>query len=63
MRSLAPDRRPKFGGDAQFQNEVRQRVHAFLTSTGRRERDVGAMYAKTALLLAALAGRTKQRSV
>ena len=56
MSTLAPDRRPKFGCDAQFQNAVRQRVHAFLAANGRRERDVGAMYAKTALLLLSLAG-------
>lgn len=55
MSSAALERRPKFGGDAQFQTEVRRRVRAFLAATGRRERDVAAMYAKTVLLLAALA--------
>ncbi len=56
MQSPAVDRRPKFGGDTQFQSEVRRRVHEFLSSNGRRERDCASMYGKTAFLLGAHLG-------
>jgi linoleoyl-CoA desaturase len=44
----------KFGGDNQFQAELKRRVDGYFQATGRPRRDVPAMYVKTATLLAAL---------
>jgi linoleoyl-CoA desaturase len=42
----------KFGGNSEFQVEVRQRIDKFFQSTGRRQRDCPQMYVKTAILIA-----------
>ncbi len=47
-----PDRRPKFGGDGGFQNELRRRVEQYFKDTGRRQRDCPQMYLKTAVVFA-----------
>jgi linoleoyl-CoA desaturase len=47
-----PDRRPKFGGDSGFQNELRRRVEQYFKDTGRRQRDCPQMYLKTAVVFA-----------
>jgi linoleoyl-CoA desaturase len=47
-----PDRRPKFGGDSGFQNELRRRVEQYFKDTGRRQRDCPQMYVKTAVVVA-----------
>jgi len=54
----APAREParlKFGESSDFHAELRQRVDAYLASTGRRERDCWQMYLKTAILFALFA--------
>lgn len=56
MHVTTTERRLKFRGSADFHAEVRKRVHEHLARLGRPERDVRAMYVKTVLLLAALAG-------
>lgn len=56
MESTLIDRRPKFSNTADFHAELRRRVHAVMTETGRRERDCPRMYLKTAVLFAALIG-------
>jgi linoleoyl-CoA desaturase len=48
--------RPKFAKNDGFQNDVRQRVEEYFRRSGRRQRDVPAMYLKTAIILAVLAG-------
>ncbi|HYV34795.1 MAG TPA: acyl-CoA desaturase [Gemmataceae bacterium] len=46
----------KFGSNTSFQVELRRRVDEFFRLTGRRQRDCPAMYLKSAILFAALAG-------
>jgi len=53
--STPPASRPKFPGGKEFHAELKQRVQAYFAEEGLRERDVPAMYAKTAVLLAAFA--------
>ena len=55
VRAEEPGRRLKFGGSSGFQVEVRRRVEEFFRSTGRRQRDCGQMYLKTAILVAVFA--------
>ena len=52
-----PDRRPglKFGEGEGFLRELRRRVDAYFDRTGHRRRDCPAMYAKSAVVLAAAA--------
>lgn len=45
-----------FGRTHGFQRELRKRVDAYFTQTGKRPRDCWQMYVKTALILAAVAG-------
>jgi linoleoyl-CoA desaturase len=45
----------KFAGDKAFYGELKRRVAAQLNATGRRERDCGAMYRKTAIIFATFA--------
>jgi len=54
--SGAASRPLKFGNETAFQLEVRRRVDAHFRATGNRRRDCGAMYVKTAILLATFAG-------
>jgi len=46
------DQSLKFGGNSEFQVEVRRRIDEFFQNTGQRQRDCPQMYAKTAILLA-----------
>ncbi len=48
-------RKLAFGGNNDFQAELRRRADAFFRTTGRRQRDCPRMYVKTAILLAAFA--------
>jgi linoleoyl-CoA desaturase len=48
-------RRPKFARNDGFHNDVRRRVEDYFRHSGRRQRDVPAMYLKTAIILALLA--------
>src|SRR4051794_4596039 len=50
-----PVRRPKFARNDGFQDDVRRRVEDYFRTTGRRQRDLPAMYLKTAIILTALA--------
>ncbi|MEN3327651.1 MAG: linoleoyl-CoA desaturase [Acidobacteriota bacterium] len=45
-----------FGRDTSFQKEVRRRVDDYFRTTGNRQRDCPAMYAKTAVILTLFAG-------
>ena len=53
VQPQAENVRLKFDHDAGFQRELRQRVDTFFTRTGLSPRDCPAMYAKTAVILAA----------
>jgi linoleoyl-CoA desaturase len=46
-----PAPRPRFGNGHAFQAELRRRVEAYFTRSGRRMRDCPQMYAKTVLIL------------
>jgi linoleoyl-CoA desaturase len=48
-------RRPRFARNDGFQDDVRRRVEDYFRHSGRRQRDVPAMYLKTAIILALLA--------
>src|SRR4051812_37024534 len=48
--------RPKFPSDAGFHAEVRRRVADYFRRTGKREQDQPAMYLKSAVIVAWLAG-------
>jgi linoleoyl-CoA desaturase len=48
--------RPKFPADTGFQAEVRRRVARYFQETGKRERDLPAMYLKTAIIFVWLTG-------
>jgi linoleoyl-CoA desaturase len=52
VRSSSPQgsQRLKFGDDAGFHRELRQKVDAYFQSTGKRRRDCPRMYLKTALI-------------
>jgi linoleoyl-CoA desaturase len=47
--------RPRFGRDNAFQLEIRRRVDEYFRTTGRRPRDCGQMFAKTAVFLGSFA--------
>jgi linoleoyl-CoA desaturase len=51
-----PSRGLKFGTDSAFQLELRRRVDEYFRTTGRRRRDCGQMYVKTAILVTAFGG-------
>ncbi len=50
----SPKARPKFAKNDGFHDDVRRRVEDYFRRTGRRPRDVPAMYLKTAVILASL---------
>src|SRR5207249_3981707 len=50
-----PTRTVKFGVGNEFHAELRRRVDTFFRITGRRRRDCGQMYVKTAILVAVFA--------
>jgi linoleoyl-CoA desaturase len=50
----APAAAPKFAADDRFRRALRTRVDAYFAATGRSPRDSGRMYAKSAIVLAAL---------
>ena len=56
MHTSAQRRGLKFEGHTGFQTELRHRVEEYFQRTGRRQRDCPEMYAKTAILMSALAG-------
>ncbi|HXJ79787.1 MAG TPA: hypothetical protein VMS64_14035, partial [Candidatus Methylomirabilis sp.] len=55
-RAAAPEQRLKFEVDSAFQLELRRRVDEYFRTTGRRQRDCGQMYVKTAILVATFTG-------
>jgi linoleoyl-CoA desaturase len=56
-RASAPEQHTlKFGTDSAFQLELRRRVDEIFRTTGRRQRDCGQMYVKTAILAVAFTG-------
>jgi linoleoyl-CoA desaturase len=56
IRAAEPAGSLTFGHDNAFQLELRRRVAAHFRTTGRRQRDCGQMYVKTAILVAGFAG-------
>jgi len=56
IRAAEPAGSLTFGHDNAFQLELRRRVAAHFRTAGRRQRDCGQMYVKTAILVAGFAG-------
>ena len=56
IRAAEPAGSLTFGHDNAFQLELRRRVAEHFRTTGRRQRDCGQMYVKTAILVAGFAG-------
>jgi linoleoyl-CoA desaturase len=54
--TIMPATKVRFGRESGFHSDLKARVDAYFEQTGRSERDVPAMYLKTAMILAWFAG-------